>query len=162
VAVGQAREELDGRLAGALVGVAALVEDRVGFLPHGFGDDSLDLAFDSLFARLVLPGFALSHVLAEIDDVHAFGCRVSDEAFDGRVYEAYGEMVGSTEPAGTRKFLEYLSKDRIKGHWDCPCGSGKKLRKCHMVHLLALQSRICPRIAKMALKRLSDQSGNKT
>jgi hypothetical protein len=105
-----------------------------------------------------LRNYFLGHLLAESGQQRTMGER--SHGLPG-LYEAYGEMVGSTEPATTRKFLECLSKDRIKGHWDCPCGSGKRLRKCHMVHLLALRSKICPRIAKMALKRLSDQSATR-
>ena len=42
--------------------------------------------------------------------------------------EAYGDMVGSTDPVAIRRYLDYLGRDEVKGHWDCPCGSGQRLR----------------------------------
>jgi hypothetical protein len=56
--------------------------------------------------------------------------------------EAYGDMVGSTEPVVITTYLDYLSKDEVKGHWECPCGSGQRLRNCHAAHLRTLRGRI--------------------
>ena len=60
-----------------------------------------------------LRNYFLGHVLAESGQQGPTG-----EGSHGLLglYEAYGEMVGSTYVAATRTFLEYSSKDRIKGH----------------------------------------------
>lgn len=40
------------------------------------------------------------------------------------------------------RLLEYLTKKEIKSHWLCYCGSGKKLRGCHIDKLKELISKI--------------------
>ena len=68
--------------------------------------------------------------------------------------EAYGDMVGMEGESGIRCCLEYLSKEQVKGHWPCPCGSGERIRHCHLAHIRELQSKIPRHIALLALKRL--------
>jgi hypothetical protein len=71
--------------------------------------------------------------------------------------EAYGDMVGSTEPVVITTYLDYLSKDEVKGHWECPCGSGQRLRNCHADHLRTLRGRIPQWVARSAADRLRTQ-----
>ncbi len=68
--------------------------------------------------------------------------------------EAYGEMVGMSTEAAVAKCLEYLASKKIKGHWPCPCGSGKKLRDCHVTSIRTAQTRISRVVAGSALNRL--------
>jgi len=68
--------------------------------------------------------------------------------------EAYGDMVGMEGESAIRRCLEYLSKEQVKGHWPCPCGSGERIRHCHLTHIRELQSKIPRDIAQLALKRL--------
>ncbi len=68
--------------------------------------------------------------------------------------EAYSDMVGMEGESAVRCCLEYLSKEQIKGHWPCPCSSGKITRKCHAKHMQDLRSRIPRHIALLALMRL--------
>lgn len=70
--------------------------------------------------------------------------------------EAYGEMVGMQGEKAVKLCLEYLSRDRIKGHWPCVCGSGARLRNCHIRHVQDLQGKVPRRIARLALKRLEN------
>lgn len=49
----------------------------------------------------------------------------------GGIFQFYIELFGTTEAQQLREFFELLVRDRVKGHWGCPCGSGKKLRHCH-------------------------------
>jgi hypothetical protein len=72
--------------------------------------------------------------------------------------EAYGEILGVAGEREIRRYLDYLVHKKIKGHWACPCGSGKRLRECHADHLRELQHRIAPRIARQALERLDCHS----
>lgn len=51
-------------------------------------------------------------------------------------------------------FIEYLSKSELKGHWTCYCGSGKKLRQCHLEKLLDTRSRVNVSEAKDILNQL--------
>ena len=70
--------------------------------------------------------------------------------------EAYADALGI---AHKKKDLIYhlrlLSKDWPKGHWLCPCGSGKPLRHCHRAQLMALHEIVPPRIAARMLRRLN-------
>ncbi|WP_167434446.1 SEC-C metal-binding domain-containing protein [Mesorhizobium helmanticense] len=34
-------------------------------------------------------------------------------------------------PISDQSFLLALGQGKVKGHWPCPCGSGKNLRNCH-------------------------------
>jgi hypothetical protein len=70
--------------------------------------------------------------------------------------EAYGEMVGMEDEGTIRRCLGVLSKETIKGHWECPCGSGQRIRHCHLKHLRDLALRIPRHIAKLALRRLEN------
>ncbi|MGK7653205.1 SEC-C metal-binding domain-containing protein [Roseovarius sp. B08] len=45
-------------------------------------------------------------------------------------------------------YLRLLSRQTIKGHSICPCGSGRRLRKCHEDDLENLRRMIPPVIAK--------------
>lgn len=69
--------------------------------------------------------------------------------------EAYADVLGI--PNNANKLIYYLrllSQSWPKGHWLCPCGSGKKLRYCHQSELLALHRRIPPGLARRMLRRL--------
>lgn len=108
---------------------------------------------DSLIAFLDGPvrNYFIAHALAEEGLGRPLGERPHGVA---GLWEAYGEMVGSTVPATIRGYLQCLAGDRLRGHWECPCGSGRKLRNCHMSHLAELKKKIEPYIAKSALVRL--------
>ena len=68
--------------------------------------------------------------------------------------ESYGDMLGLRNPAAVKLSLDYLSRETIKGHWMCPCGSGRRNRDCHIDRLRELKRRIPRHIAKLAIKRL--------
>jgi hypothetical protein len=73
--------------------------------------------------------------------------------------EANAKEIESDHEAIKRLF-EYLSKDQIKGHWSCYCGSGKKLRDCHFDELSKLRSDIDVKKAKKYLKEFEHSPGN--
>jgi len=62
--------------------------------------------------------------------------------------EYYIELIGICDSEAILRFLNFLSKPQIKGHWDCPCGSGKRLRNCHFDKLLDLRNKIEQELAK--------------
>jgi len=72
--------------------------------------------------------------------------------------EAYAEALGiPCKEAKVIYHLRLLSKQWPKGHWACPCGSGKKLRYCHRNELWALHEKVPPWLAKRMLIRLQEQ-----
>lgn len=70
------------------------------------------------------------------------------------IYESYADILGISDPGEIRRYIAYLSKSVVKRHWDCPCGSGKRLRNCHLAQLRSLQSKVSSRFAQSALSRL--------
>ena len=69
--------------------------------------------------------------------------------------EAYADALGI--PNKKKKLiyhLRLLSKDWPKGHWACPCGSGKILRHCHQDDMMALHEKVPPPVARRMLRRL--------
>lgn len=75
--------------------------------------------------------------------------------------EAYAEALGITNRKKDVLYhLKLLSNDWPKGHWLCPCGSGKLLRYCHRGEMMALHDRIPPRIARRMFQRLKSLSKN--
>ena len=69
--------------------------------------------------------------------------------------EAYADALGIPQKKKDLIYhLRLLSKDWPKGHWPCPCGSGKKLRECHRDKVMALHEKVPPPVAKQMLRRL--------
>jgi hypothetical protein len=71
--------------------------------------------------------------------------------------EAYADALGiANKKADILYYLRLLAKDWPKGHWCCPCGSGKLLRHCHRAKLMSLHHAIPPTIARRMLQRLRE------
>jgi hypothetical protein len=47
------------------------------------------------------------------------------------ILEHFGELVGTADPTVVGSLLVDLLKHKVRGHWLCPCGSGRIIRKCH-------------------------------
>jgi hypothetical protein len=105
-----------------------------------------------------LRNFFLNHALAEYQIKRPMGERSHGTL---GLLEAYGEWFGSSELSVVRAYLNCLSREILRGHWDCPCGSGIKLRKCHLSKLIELKSKIPKWVALKALKRLDNQPKSK-
>lgn len=108
---------------------------------------------DSLVSFLNGPlrNFFIGQSLVEQGDPWPFGGR--SHGVDG-LYEAYGELLGTTDRGAILRYLACLGHDIIKGHLECPCGSGKKLRNCHVGDVRALKTKMPSWVAKKALERL--------
>lgn len=77
--------------------------------------------------------------------------------FEKGLQEAYAEALGVPNKKKDLLYhLRLLSQDWPKGHWLCPCGSGRRLRHCHRDDLMALHKKIPPRLARRMLSRLKD------
>jgi hypothetical protein len=95
--------------------------------------------------------FFIGQALVEAGQPWPFGER--SHGLKG-VLEAYGEWFGTQDEKQIGLYLEYLSRDVLKGHWDCPCGSGARIRNCHQNEIRALRERIPQWLATQALQRL--------
>jgi hypothetical protein len=109
---------------------------------------------ESILAFLGGPvrNFFLGQILVEAGCPWPFGERT--HGVPG-LFEAYGEMVGTSDREIILRYLDCLCKENLKGHWECPCGSKKRLRNCHWDDLKALHERISPLVARNALERLA-------
>jgi len=72
------------------------------------------------------------------------------------IIEFYSEELKTSDVVVIRDFLNYLSKQEVKGHWDCYCGSKKKMRDCHFDILLHLKSNIPCDVARRSLDLIND------
>lgn len=72
--------------------------------------------------------------------------------------EAYGELVGDSVPTLERlaRTLSFLSLERIKGHWQCPCGGGRRVRNCCQKRLEKLD--LGPQLSARLFNRLAAQA----
>jgi len=69
--------------------------------------------------------------------------------------ESYADILGIAPDAEIiAHYLRLLSRPQIKGHVTCPCGSGKRLRKCHGNDLRGLASKIPNGVARQMLVKL--------
>ena len=71
------------------------------------------------------------------------------------VVESYADLLGvATDSRVIADHLRLLAREKAKGHALCPCGSGLRMRKCHMDNIQKLSKRICPTMAKRMLARI--------
>ncbi len=69
----------------------------------------------------------------------------------------YEELLGTDNLVRIREYLRHLARAELRGHWACPCGSGKKLRRCHQQELAELRARIGFRAARRLLALLDER-----
>jgi len=98
-----------------------------------------------------MKSFFLGQLLVEAGMRWPFGQR--SHGHEGLI-EAYLELLGINDSSRVPAYLDCLRKKALKGHFDCPCGSEKRLRNCHRAELQELSKRIPPRIAQQAYERL--------
>jgi hypothetical protein len=110
---------------------------------------------ESLIAYLDGPlrNFFIGHSLAELGQPRPMGERSHNAQ---GLLESYGEIVGSTEPKTIIRYLDYCGAKKLKLHWPCPCGSGKRVSVCHLKHMVDLRKRVPRWIAQKAFQRLLD------
>lgn len=62
-----------------------------------------------------------------------FGCFPFGERSHGNegILQSFGDVFQETDNIKVYKILEFIYRDRYRGHLPCPCGSGKKMRACH-------------------------------
>jgi hypothetical protein len=70
------------------------------------------------------------------------------------IVEYYAGLLETADLRIILDYLLYLIKPKIKGHWPCPCGGGKRLRDCHFRRLIDLRKKISPQTAKESLFKI--------
>ncbi len=74
------------------------------------------------------------------------------------IREYYAELLGTDDIRVITAYVECLSKNKIKGHWPCPCNSGRRLRDCHGDLVRDLSAKIPRKIALSSLDKLVAKS----
>jgi len=59
--------------------------------------------------------------------------------FEG-ILESYKGIFGVSSEIDTMSLLKVLAEDNYRGHINCPCGSGERLRNCHGQVLLKIKN----------------------
>jgi hypothetical protein len=77
-----------------------------------------------------------------------------DHGADG-IKSVYSKLLGTNDTNEIRRYLQCFSQSKVKGHFDCPCGSGKRIRDCHQERLTELSKVIKPILAKRALQYMA-------
>lgn len=115
----------------------------------------LNQNYRSLIAYLEGPlrNYFVNHALAEAGHVRPMGERRHGSR---GLYDAYGDMVGTTDTLAIIRYLRFCASPKIKAHWKCPCGSGKRVEICHLAHVLSLRKQIPQWVASKAFNRLKD------
>jgi hypothetical protein len=68
--------------------------------------------------------------------------------------EYYQELLGIEDVTAIIGFIRVLASNRLKAHWPCPCGSGKKIKRCCSRQIRELRSMVPPLQAKRSFASL--------
>jgi hypothetical protein len=110
------------------------------------------------FLQGPVTNFFMGQSLVEAGEAWPFGERAHGRA--GRI-EYFAERFGAKDERAVLGYLECLSRDHLKGHWQGPCGSGKRLRDCHLDELRELKKRVPCRVAVLAHRSIQNVAGNR-
>jgi len=97
--------------------------------------------------------FFLGQSLVELGEPWPFG--QWGHSVEG-IREFYSKLLDTDDLGMIIRGVEYLSKKKIKGHWLCPCGSGKRLRDCHGEIIRDLATKIPPQVARSSWEKLTE------
>lgn len=122
------------------------------FLPDERGQCFPEGASFLQFLEGPLHNFFLGQSLVALGEQWPFG-----EWSHGRegVREYYESLLETHDVPTILRFLRILTRPAVKGHWSCPCGSGKKIRQCCRTRLESLRNTISPVEARRALQLLA-------
>lgn len=115
-------------------------------LPDAFWHENPDGMNLLDFLKGPLRGYLASQSLVELGVSDPWPSGEWAHGVDGLI-EFYAKLLGSKDSKIILQYLEIIARVKLKGHWRCPCGSGKKLRKCHGATIEQLRSRIPRKIA---------------
>ena len=103
------------------------------------------------FLNVPVRNYFIGYCLVEMGEPWPFGQR--SHGAEG-IIEYYSELLGTNDRRVVIRYLECLSRPAIKGHWECPCGSGSRIRNCHQPTLNELRAKIPPSSAKYSLEQV--------
>lgn len=70
------------------------------------------------------------------------------------VLEAYGDMIGASDPVIIARYIQALTRMKLRRHRPCPCGSSRPLRDCHLAQVLTLRDTISIHEAEAAQEQI--------
>lgn len=129
--------ERDGRAC------VMIEEDRWRCFPAG--SSILD------FIRVPVANFFLSQSYFEEHGKWPLG--EWEHGFDG-VFQYYRWLIGTESNLTASRFLYVLSRQELKPHLECPCGSGKKIKRCCRGKIAELRAKIPWRLARSRVQKL--------
>lgn len=120
-----------------------LPEDRARCFPPG--------SRLSVFLDGPLHDFFLGQSLVALGEPWPF-----DEWSHGKngVRAFYQELLQTDDLAMIGRYLRVLTRLNLKLHWGCPCGSGKKIRKCCHEKISDLRRKVPPAVARKSAEQL--------
>jgi len=71
------------------------------------------------------------------------------------IFQYYRWLIGTEEDLTVYRFLHVISRHELKRHLECPCGSGKKIKRCCHAKIVKLRRKIPWRLARGRLERLN-------
>lgn len=119
------------------------------FVPFEWRIRRPDLSFRT-FLHDAMRGYFIGQSLAELGKPWPQGERA--HGVDGML-QALADLLGIEDTDAARGAMLMLIKPKIKGHWDCFCGSGLRLRNCHGERLRSLHSAGTAQSAMRSLRR---------
>lgn len=105
------------------------------------------------FIKIFVEPFFLWQIEYEVS-----GGKNKDKAYShsfGGALEFYKKILKTEDVRVIYKFVEYLTKKKVKGHWNCFCGSGKKIRDCHFELMKEYKNKIRAKDAKITLEEFN-------
>lgn len=73
--------------------------------------------------------------------------------WDG-IFQYYRRLIGTESTITVYRFIYVLSRQNSKPHFECPCGSGKKIKRCCQAKVEDLRGKIPWRLAQQRLQAL--------
>ena len=73
--------------------------------------------------------------------------------WDG-IFQYYKKLIGTESAVTVYRFIYVLSRQNSKPHFECPCGSRKKIKRCCQPKIDDLRSKIPWRLARQRLQAL--------
>lgn len=112
--------------------------------PHG-----MDLVE---FLRGPVTSYFIAQLSYELGNGWPFGER--GHGADG-IVEFYMPILGASDLPTVRRYLKVISAKKVRPHWLCPCGSGKRVWMCHGALIQRLRARIPRSAASHSLEILN-------
>lgn len=103
------------------------------------------------FIQQIVEPFFLSQTHYELTGKWLFGDR--RHGVYG-IVDFYEEVLRTNDLNVISKFLYSLSEDKVKGHWNCFCGSNRKMRTCHYDLVKEFRNNIPKGVAQRSLRKV--------